>query len=334
MARRRRRIISKCVYEICFRAKNSLPFVAYRIIDEIIGASIARTQRDEKVILCHDIWNGSHAHLLVVALDSANLVHFYEEVQKKITDSLKKLLGLDYLNIWEGRPMVALIGDLNKAVVRISYFYANPAKDNLEDSIDRFPGMSSWRDFNYSLKELGAKTSKSYPWIRLPSIPKIPHAVISNSEDDRLVRHIRSRNKEKCKLIREPNAWMKSFGITNDAEASKHNLRIIERVRRLEQRARLRRMKLNKPLFGSARLRSQPILKPHRPKKRERKIFVMMSDKKKRIRHIRLNNQFCDECKWCYEQTLMGNYSVEWPAGAFRPRIPPNINLLPIAANL
>ena len=100
MSRRRRMIKSKSCYELCFRAREGLPLVAYKVIRLIIGSAIARTQRDEKVILCHDIWNGSHPHIIVVTRDSEQCTKFYGEVQKRITDSLKRLLDLDYLDLW------------------------------------------------------------------------------------------------------------------------------------------------------------------------------------------------------------------------------------------
>ena len=70
MGQSRRRIESLQCYEVCFRARQGLPLVAYHTINMIIGAVVARAQRDQKVYLCHDIWNGSHAHLFLVARDA------------------------------------------------------------------------------------------------------------------------------------------------------------------------------------------------------------------------------------------------------------------------
>ena len=135
MPHRRRHIVSNTCYEICFRAKETLPFVCYKLIRLIIGAAMARTQRDDKVVICHDIWNGSHAHIILVAKDAQQFVNFYGELQKRITDALKRLTGRESLSLWEGYPMVAEIGDLAAAIDRIAYIYANPAQDNLVENI-------------------------------------------------------------------------------------------------------------------------------------------------------------------------------------------------------
>ncbi len=80
MPRNRRQIKSNTCYEICFRAKSTLPLVAYRVIALIIQSAIARTQRDDKVILCHHIWNGSHPHIIAVSKDAQQFVNFYSEI--------------------------------------------------------------------------------------------------------------------------------------------------------------------------------------------------------------------------------------------------------------
>ena len=82
---------------------------------------------------------------------------FYGEIQKRITDMLKRLLGLEYLEIWEGEPTVAEILDLEKAIERIAYFYANPAQDKLVDSIEEFPGFSSWYDYKKALGKINSE---------------------------------------------------------------------------------------------------------------------------------------------------------------------------------
>ena len=102
MGRNRRRIISGRAYEVCFRARQGLPLVTNHLMNLIINSVIARKQHDTKVIICHDIWNGSHAHMLLVALDAKNFFNFIGEVQKEITEIIKRLLGLDQLHLWEG----------------------------------------------------------------------------------------------------------------------------------------------------------------------------------------------------------------------------------------
>ncbi len=327
MARRRRRIESMKVYEICFRARDTLPLVARKLIDMIIEHAVARAQRDEKLYLCHDIWNGSHPHLIVLTKDAEQCKKFYMEVQKKITDCLKRLLGLSYLSIWEGRPTVALIDDLDEAVRRISYLYANPAQDNLEISIERFPGLSSFSEF-LSVKDKGieASTSKDVPRLRLPSLPTISSNPTFEGERG-AIKLLRKQNRELQPLVRHPNIWMKAYGV-RDKDISRVNERVIERLRRREAAAERLRKATQKSVMGRAKLTRQEILKPHTPKKKERKVFYYGSCKKTRIRFLEEFQEFCRRCRECYQRWRQGDFAVVWPPGAFKPAMPPNMNIV------
>lgn len=326
MPRARRQIFSGSCYEICFRANSTLPFAAYQVIKLIIKSSIARAQRDEKLTLCHDIWNGSHNHLFVVCKDAEQLTKFYMEVEKKITEYLKRLLGIKALNIWEERTTVAQVLDVPTAIKRIAYFYSNPAQDNLVDSIEKFPGLSSWREFRQAHNKLEAKSQEKVPWIRQPTVPLAKSPSLTPDEDLRLVRLIKLRNKETHKLERYYNAWMKCFEITTDEEVSEINQQIFEVIRENENEARLKRKLESKPLMGVKALCSQPILKPHTPKKKERKIYVICSDKETRIAFIHRFKEFCLKCYECYQLMLRGEIDIHWPDGAFRPGMRQNRN--------
>jgi hypothetical protein len=302
--------------------------VAYKTIELIIQHAVARAQRDDKVYLCHDIWNGSHAHLLVVTKDAQQCKQFYCEVQKKITDALKRLLGMSYLSLWEGRVTLALIGGLDKGIERVAYFYANPAQDDLETCIERFVRYTSFSDF-LATKEKGIldKTSIEVPYIRLPSIPKVRSAALSPSTDRGIVRLLKIRNKQSHSLTRYPNIWMRSFGV-EESDVPAINKRILEELRGKEKRAALRREKEGKKVMGRAKLSSQPILKEHAPKKKSRKIFYLDSVKERRIAYLKEFKDFCAHCTYCYQQWLLGDFSVAWPPGAFKPPLPPSQNFI------
>ena len=136
MARTERHIVSGKVYELCFRAREDLPLPPTRTINAIIKSSIARTQRDCKVILCHFLWMSNHPHLILVAQDAEQCMRFYAELQKRITDAIKRLLGRKFLRLWEGRPLVAQIADLDAAKDRIAYLYGNPSAADVTVNID------------------------------------------------------------------------------------------------------------------------------------------------------------------------------------------------------
>jgi len=106
MPKSRREFKSGHLYEICFRARSGIPFVVTEYMKLIIESILARVQRDYKVTLCHYIWMGSHPHILSIFRDADQARCFYMEVEKKLTDAIKRLLGVDYLNIWKGCPVL------------------------------------------------------------------------------------------------------------------------------------------------------------------------------------------------------------------------------------
>ena len=328
MPRRRRKIRSKGCYELCFRARQGLPLVACDLMELIIGSAVARTQRDNKVTLCHDLWNGSHAHIVIVTQDSEQCTRFYGEVQKRITDCIKSLLGLDYLDLWEGRAMVSEIHDEDSAIERIAYIYSNPAKDDLEDCIEKFPGYSSWRGYRGSEAQIWAEYVEQFPWIRTPSIPRIPERALNMHEDRSVSRALRSANRLRHPLIRNPNAWMACFGISDPKQVSEVNTRILQRVREKEAEARALRKQKGRRVAGAHWLRSQRIMQAHKPKKKSRKIFVICSIKELRRAIIAEFKEFCGQCRECLERWRRGEFDVQWPPGAFKPPLPPLVSLL------
>lgn len=295
----------------------------------IVQHALARSQRDEKLYLCHDVWNGSHPHLLVLTKDAEQCKRFYTEVQKKITDCLKRLFGLDYLCIWEGRPTVALIADVDEAINRISYLYANPAQDNLETSIERFPGISSWSDFLQIIEEpnLSVSVSQEVLRLRLPNFPKFQSFSPSFAQEQGGIRLLKRRNSETQFLIRHPNMWMRAFGIRETGVPGINRL-IVKKLRRREELANWLRKLSGKSVLGSMKLKSQPILKPHKPKKKERKVFYFGSCNEARKQFLGEFEEFCLECANCFKEWLSGNFLVQWPPGAFKPPLPPNMNII------
>lgn len=328
MPRARRYIESGGVYEVCFRASDTLPLPCLFVINLIINSAIARAQRDVKVTLCHMLWMINHAHLLLVAKDATQCSLFYSEVQKKITESLKKLLGVKKLKLWSGRALVIRINDLEAAKDKIAYYYANPARANLVDTIDKYPGVNSWQAFNDNLENLEAKSTTYHKWIRQKTIPKLPSRTLTENQDKHFYRMLLSSNEESHELTLEPNAWMKSFGVKHSEDVKIINQDILKITQQKEQKARDDRSLEGKRLWGPSALARQRIMSPHTPKESVRRIYIICSNNLERIRYIQRFKQFCLACKECYLAWKAGQTDVIWPPGAFIPPIPSLANSL------
>lgn len=322
MARTRRKIVSGKVYEIIPRISNKLPLIPYQIINLIIKSALARTQRDDKLSLCHYLWMSNHGHLIVVAQDPQQCINFYQELQKKITESLKRLTGLEQLNLWDGSPVVAEILDIEKAIDKIAYIYANPCSANLVDTVTQYPGVSSYYVFDSIENTTECAVTNEVPWIRLNTIERLSTLKPSRKQDKACTNKLIEKSTVKHDLTLEPNTWMRSFGIETAEEVANVNKRIIERIKEKEQAARDKRVLEKKSVLGVNRLLQQAILTPCISKKKERRVFFYSSIKELRISFLAEFREFVSRCNECY-QLLKKGVLADWPPGAFRPPAPP-----------
>ena len=332
MSRMRRVFLSGYVYEFCFRAKEGLPLPTWELINLLINSALARTQRDDKITICHHLWMGNHVHIIAIVHDAQEAVDFMQELQKKLTESIKRLLGKEHLNIWEGSAMMAIITDPEKVIDRLAYLYANPASADLVDTIEDYPGVSSWQEYKSSPHQIDAKCSKKIPWVRQPLVPKLSSRRLTRIEDRAITASVsKASSKKTHNLTVYPNAWMKAFGITESKDVEVWNKRAVELIRQKEDAARESRGK--KKVLGVERLRREAIFKEHIPKEKREKIFVLSSDVKLRIKYINYIKTKADEACALYAPWTNG-HQVGWPPGVFRPPLRPVANCIEVMASV
>jgi REP element-mobilizing transposase RayT len=297
----------------------------------LIKSAIARTQRNFKVYICHHVWMGNHAHLLVISRDARELATFYGELQKRLTDYLKRLLGLSHLDLWEGDCSVIRIADYEAAIERIAYFYANPARANLVNSIESYPGLSSYEAFNSAKDSLFAHRIERTVWVRCPAVPKLPSRTLTEGQDKRLA-DLLMQNAKKARFATFPHLWLRCFGLSTPADVREAKELVRDQITSLEAAARAERDAAGLRTFGAKILRRQPVLKDHIPKKYSRRIFVIARDKDVRLSYIRQVHEICALCDECYRRWQRGDYNFIWPPGTFPPPYPMSANVLADAA--
>jgi len=319
--RARRYIRSNRPYEICLRTRVGLPFPIWSLMCLLLWSALARTQRDYKVTICQLIWLSNHLHLLIVGHDAEQVAKFLMELQKKITDSIKRLTGIKHLNLWDGRPIVAEILDKEELVKRLTYFYVNPADANLVKSITDYPGISTW-DLLGKADTISYSFEKQVPWIRLPMIQKLPSYTITETQDKFLTEKLTKSASKSHELIIKPNAWMKCFDV-DEAEVKELNDSVKKAVFAEEAKLDALRILNKRSVMGAARLRKQGFTWAHEPKKRNRRIYVLSSDADARIDYIRNFQHLTEVCRSLYREACAGARNLMWPPGFFTPRIPP-----------
>ncbi len=309
------------------RTARGLPFVCNKTLKTIMESVMARVQRDEKVTLCHFVWMGNHAHIIIVVNDTAQCVRFYGELQKQLTDALKRLLGFKHLNLWKKNgTSVIRYRDVDTIVERIAYLYANPANANLVDCIERYPGLNSWRAFRETLASALAEYSSNIPWIRAPYISKLPSRSLTEAQDRAYTKKLCNKAKAYHSLTLRPNAWFAVFGVKEESEIEEINTRIVERLREFEYEARIKRTLKGWKVKGARRLKEEAISLEHAPKRDSVRIYVYSIVKDIRIQMLEEYTEFCRACSHCYDRWKRGDFTVDWPPGALLPCVPPTAN--------
>jgi len=266
---------------------------------------------------------GNHVHIILVAYDAQDCVNFYQELQKKITDAFKRLLGKKKLSLWEGEPVLAEILDFEKMIEKITYLYANPASASLTESVTEYPGISSWESFRFGIDS----SMQNIPWIRLPAIPKLSSLTLSSNEDSKVLEQMTQFSTLFHSIEISPDAWMKCFDIHSEDEINEINKRIFEQIIERETVLKQERLLEKRTVIGVQKLIKAPLMKSHEPRQRERRVYVHSSDKELRISFIQMIKEFCRKCAECYQLFKRGEL-VTWPPGAFRPHAPPLASVL------
>jgi REP element-mobilizing transposase RayT len=318
--RARRVIFSDMVYELTLRVREGLPFVPNRLINLLLKSAMAQASHVTDMSICHYVWMGNHAHIILVAKDPEALTQFYGIVKKSITDFMKRLLGVSRLNLWESTG-VHLLATAETVLDRIGYLYSNPAKANLVDRIEEYPGCSSYQSFLNSKGVIDFDGTESVPWVRAKYVQKLEDLLVTPKIDEELTSKIGRKIYYRNKLDIQPNGWMRCFSADPDQAAIWHNkTRGIIQSKELE--ARELRVKEGKAVLGAAKLLAQEIMSPFIPRKYERGVFVICEDKWKRIEIIAKVKSVQKLARSLYLSDFRYGKPTRWPLGILLPRAP------------
>jgi hypothetical protein len=150
------------------------------------------------------------------------------------------------------------------------------AKENLEESIDKYPGVSSWKMF------LSGEHTKKWKRIHRPAYRALgPHEHNLEGYTREARRLERSAGKAHSFTL-EPNAWLGAFGITDPEEQRGYNQRLMERVRAIEARAaRVRARK--KRVIGADKLRKSTFNLPHQSSRSGKRMWCLSEQRSLRV---------------------------------------------------
>jgi len=325
MPRRNRIIFKDSLYEINPRAREGLPPPATEVTNQLLTGILARIQRDDKVVLCNFVQMANHTHQHCIPDKPQQHVKFYMEYQKKICDTVRKLTKRRRLTLWEGRPSVIKVAELNDAINRLIYMFLNPVEAGLVETIDQYPGLNTWKAFTTCEPSVDAQVSIKAYWTRVSGVEPLPEGDrLSPANAAAMAQRLReSKKTEECELIVQPLAWLRLYGITDPQQIEEVRQQVISGVRDGEARIAKERREAGIGVVGPERLIREQYLRPHTPKKKERNIFVICSNHSLRATIIQTFDDILAKCRKCYQKLKAGESVDEWPPGTFIPWLPP-----------
>lgn len=298
------------VIEVTFRTEEGLPLVPTDYMRLILLGIITRAQSLFPVTICHFVVMSNHIHMILVVQDPAAVKDFVGAVKRESAHAVNHLLGRRKHTIWCDGYDSAVILDPEKVVERIVYIYTNPQKANLEETIDRYPNLTTWDAF---LKGGLEQTVRRIPRC---CIPKLPKTTLSAYEQKRFSAKLLDRSMSGGVLLIEPDAWLDCFAETRDADPTRYKQEIVAKIRAEERRLAQAR---TQPVLGAITLRTQTIDVPFIPKKYGLRMVCLSTLKELRIAFLSWFKKQCSDAADAALRWKNGEALAMPPPGFFLP---------------
>ncbi len=304
------------MYDLCFRAVQGLPLPQRSLTRLLIESTMARLMRAQDICVCSYVWMSNHPHMQIFSLDIMAMSHFHEGLKKRLTDFLKRLLGLPRLRLWDDRSNIAEVLDLESAIQCIAYTYLNPVRAKLVRSIDLYEGCNTWKEFLSAPPDTNAVIEKEITWVRATDIEPLSCPNPSLSEERKIVNALLEKGQSRKHVLRiYPFKWLEAFNITSPEAIEEVRQRIIALVREGER-------EVNLDKNPTQWIEGFVVTDAYLPPKNERKIFMYGNTVAIRCRFLRLYKDFVEQCRRCYELMKQGACCIDWPPACFIPPTP------------
>ena len=268
------------------------------------------------------IVEATHIHLVLVVINPDHVEAFFRHFKTESAQMINGLLGRNKRTLWcEGYDSPIVLTP-TRALIAIAYLYSNPAKDNLETSIDRYPGFSSWKMFQ------SGDLTRQWKRLRRPQFIPITRDANNLRGYTKLAKEILDASEEVQTFTLEPNAWMEAFGYHSPAQQEKLNEQLIARIRLLEERAEKKRGHEKRRVFGRNRLITQVFDMTYRPKRAGRRMWCLSEKRSIRVEFIRFFKALMQRARAVREMWKLGDVTVPYPPGLYPPSMPKVANSL------
>lgn len=322
MPRNRKYFAHGTVLLISSRVEEGLPLVPNSVMNLILRGIVAKATEMYDVELCHIIFMDNHLHLILVVRNPEHVKDFVGYIKCESAHAVNRLLGRRQRTVWQDGYDSPVVLTREKVEHYIKYLYLNPIEENLESSIDLYPGVSSWEMF------VNDTESSVHPRIRRSAIKPLACPALSIKQQRRIAEQLRDDATEQHTLVLKPWAWLESFDIPESAKGEIKE-RLVSEIRLRERELAVKRKQEGKGVVGATALRRQSMRREHTPEKFAPRMICLCEDKELRRSFIEHFRGLCEQAREVYQRWKMGDFSLKIPPGLYAPRVPLLVSALP-----
>ena len=307
--RNRRIYVPGTVLFITSRTEKNLPFTPCKLINEGIWGFLARAQNLYDISVCHFVFMANHFHMIVVVKDPSHVSKFIGHIKQETSFMVNRICGIRQNTNWTDGFDTPVVLTPDKVIDRIRYLYKNPANAHLVNSINDYPGISSWHMYRSNIKEtkhLWLKRSEFYPINNL-------HAM-SDSAQSKIITKMAGDEPKYLPFKLEPNAWMDCFPEFANVNREEINKNLIKEIL-IEERE----IPHERGILGSERLKNQPINKEFKSEKYSKKFLCLSSNIELRKKYIKMFKQVSQLAYDAYKAIKQGVCDIIFPPGTIIP---------------
>jgi hypothetical protein len=262
--------------------------------------------------------------MVAIAKNPEHVDDFVGYVKAESSHAINRLLGRRQRTVWKAGYDSVIQLTAEDAMNKIQYLYNNPGKAGLVESINDYPGVSSWKAFK------SGSHSKECKRVSRSSITPLPAPAISIAEQLRLKESYQQRRGKKYILKLEPNAWIDCFPETRGMEAERLNAQLFERIEIQDKEYSAERKRAGKNIIGATALRRASMLVEYTPKTYGSKKVFSCADPDLRASFREHYKHLCALAREAYLAWKQGDFSFKIPPGMLAPRVPSLASSLPI----
>ena len=312
MPRLRKAIFNNKVYFLTLSVQEGIMLPANDLVKFVIKSALLRALKHHPITISHFIVNGTHIHIVLRVYNPQDIPGFMERFKTESAHYLNNLIGRNQRTLWcksYDSPQLLQAPDV---IEKIAYLYTNPVKDGLIDSIEHYPGLSSWQNY---------KTKKSYIKAQLLKRDDVFEAAQDQGDTYfRRKKELLSKSAGKERVIKiDTDDWMKAFP---NLDKNETNQQIQDLIKQKEEEIRNNFRKEKRTFMGLAKLINQGINLLYTSKRSGKKMWCISFNKDLRKSYIRKLKELARRATEVYLSWCQGDTTQRIPEGMFAPRMP------------